>query len=443
MRTRATGRRRGLRAGLGLLAAGALLLAATPGAFADAPQLGHLKAYFPGDGSTTEVINNAAGSVQGGATFTANGARGQAFSLDGTGDAIEYSAAPWQYPAGDFSIVAWIKTTQATGSMIVIEEYECAGFCPGNDASSMWRLGVDNGKAVGIVREGGTAAGAVEIAGAASVADGAWHHIAFVRDTTANKGLVYVDGALSGSMDLTADMDGPIVNADGDNDPVVIGAHITGGTSNLEQFFNGAIDEVGFYDTALSLTDVQGLQALATDGVAGLRLDNHTPTAVDDHVSVAENALNAIISPENNDIDAESDPLTMIANSKASHGDVSCDAETCHYTPAADYVGTDSFTYDVTDGDGTHATATVFITVGAAESSTPPSTAPSTAPSNAPTSKPTQTPTLPNTATTATTDAGSSAGWIWPSALVVGGLLLGIAILAPRRGARREPDTMR
>ncbi|HEY2888307.1 MAG TPA: LamG domain-containing protein [Candidatus Limnocylindrales bacterium] len=252
----------------------AVLLLAAQASLAAAPQRSHLQAYFPGDGSATEVVNNASGTLEGDATFAA-GQRLQAFSLDGTGDAIEFPAASWQLPAGDFSVVAWVKTTQATGSQMVIEEYECAGFCPGNDASSMWRLGVDNGKAVGIVRDNGTAAGATEVVGG-DVADGAWHHIGFVRDTSAGKARIYVDGALTGSLDLTADMDGPLANADGEDDPVVIGAHIVGGTANLEQFFAGSIDEVGFYDVALGKADMAAIAALAP---AGIRLDDaSTPT---------------------------------------------------------------------------------------------------------------------------------------------------------------------
>jgi len=234
-------------------------------ALAAAPQTTHLAAYFPGDGSPTEVIGQQTGTLEGNATF-GPGELGQAFSLDGTGDAVEFAGGDWQLPEGDFSVVAWVKTSDATTSQIVIEEYECAGACANNDSSSMWRLGIDKGAAVGIVREDGTAADATEIKGAA-VADGQWHHIAFVRDTILGKANVYVDGSLSTSAPLTSDMNGPLLNADGDADPVVIGAHIVGGTSNLEGFFNGQIDEVGFYNVALTADEMAAIAKLAPAGL--------------------------------------------------------------------------------------------------------------------------------------------------------------------------------
>jgi hypothetical protein len=146
-----------------------------------------------------------------------------------------------------------------------MEEYECAGFCPNNQASSLWRLSVEDGKASGVVREAGIPTSGLEVQGA-SVADGTWHHIGFVRDSGANKARIYVDGALSASADLTSDSDGALSNDDGEDDPVIIGAHIIGGTSNLEQFFSGSIDEVGFYGVALSAQEMAALAALAPKG---------------------------------------------------------------------------------------------------------------------------------------------------------------------------------
>src|SRR5689334_7887519 len=162
-----------------LTAATAVALATAGPTLADAPQLSHLAAYLPGDGSIKDVVNHVDGIALGGATFTSAGKVRQAFTFDGTGDAFEFGASGWQFPAAGFSIVAWVRTNQATGSEIVMEEYECAGFCPNNQASSMWRLSVEDGKASGIVREAGIPTSGLEVQGA-SVADGAWHQIAFV-----------------------------------------------------------------------------------------------------------------------------------------------------------------------------------------------------------------------------------------------------------------------
>ncbi|MEU6076948.1 Ig-like domain-containing protein [Micromonospora sp. NPDC047074] len=67
-----------------------------------------------------------------------------------------------------------------------------------------------------------------------------------------------------------------------------------------------------------------------------------------------------------NDTDIDGDRLTVVPGSGATaHGSYTCDPAACVYTPAANFTGTDSFTYRVTDpGNGT-STGTVTITVTA------------------------------------------------------------------------------
>jgi DNA-binding beta-propeller fold protein YncE len=64
--------------------------------------------------------------------------------------------------------------------------------------------------------------------------------------------------------------------------------------------------------------------------------------------------------------DADGDPLTNSVLSTPAHGTLGQLANgTLTYTPAAGYTGTDSFTFDATDGTNTSAPATVEITVAA------------------------------------------------------------------------------
>ncbi|MGK2950649.1 MAG: Ig-like domain-containing protein, partial [Acidimicrobiales bacterium] len=70
------------------------------------------------------------------------------------------------------------------------------------------------------------------------------------------------------------------------------------------------------------------------------------------------------IEPVANDADADGDPLTLTGFTQADHGSLSCTlAEVCTYTPDADFTGTDSFTYTISDGTGRSATGTVTIDV--------------------------------------------------------------------------------
>ena len=66
-----------------------------------------------------------------------------------------------------------------------------------------------------------------------------------------------------------------------------------------------------------------------------------------------------------NDSDPDGHALTVTTpNPTALHGTVSCTAAgVCTYTPNANYFGSDSFTYGISDGHGGTDTATVSVTV--------------------------------------------------------------------------------
>jgi subtilisin-like proprotein convertase family protein len=105
----------------------------------------------------------------------------------------------------------------------------------------------------------------------------------------------------------------------------------------------------------------------ATGSITGwsLGINNRAPMAVDDSPTTAEDTPTniAVLS---NDTDADGDALSVsaFAATSAQGGTVSKNADgTLKYTPAANFNGTDSFTYTVSDGIGGTATATVNLTV--------------------------------------------------------------------------------
>ncbi len=96
---------------------------------------------------------------------------------------------------------------------------------------------------------------------------------------------------------------------------------------------------------------------------------NDPPVAVDDFYTVLGNttltttAANGVLI---NDSDPESDPLTVNTTpvSGPSNGTLTLNANgTFTYTPTAGFSGTDSFVYEVSDGNGGVTTATAFIDV--------------------------------------------------------------------------------
>ncbi|HEX6902960.1 MAG TPA: Ig-like domain-containing protein [Thermoanaerobaculia bacterium] len=90
---------------------------------------------------------------------------------------------------------------------------------------------------------------------------------------------------------------------------------------------------------------------------------NDAPTANADSATVAEDG-SVDISVLANDTDPENDTLSVTAVTQGTNGAVVINANgTVTYTPAANFSGTDSFTYTISDGNGGTATGTVNVTV--------------------------------------------------------------------------------
>src|SRR5205085_2084503 len=95
---------------------------------------------------------------------------------------------------------------------------------------------------------------------------------------------------------------------------------------------------------------------------------NDAPLAVNDLFSVAEDGVLNIpaLGVLSNDTDAEGTLLSAILISTVSHGTLSLNVNGAFtYTPAANYNGSDFFTYRATDGTANSSDATVAITVTA------------------------------------------------------------------------------
>ncbi|MCT4655202.1 MAG: cadherin-like domain-containing protein [Cohaesibacter sp.] len=98
---------------------------------------------------------------------------------------------------------------------------------------------------------------------------------------------------------------------------------------------------------------------------------NDAPTAVDEAVTTAEDSP-ITIDVLDGDRDVDGDSLTISAVTQGTNGTVSIDDngtadnsadDKVIYTPDHDFVGSDQFTYTISDGNGGSATATVSVTV--------------------------------------------------------------------------------
>ena len=100
---------------------------------------------------------------------------------------------------------------------------------------------------------------------------------------------------------------------------------------------------------------------------------NDGPTAAEDAYNTAEDTVLTVAAPGvlGNDTDPDGDPLTAALVTGPSHGSLTLNGNGSFiYTPAADFAGSDSFSYRASDGTLTSNLATV--TLRSPRSTTPP-----------------------------------------------------------------------
>jgi len=208
------------------------------------------------DASDSAGTNN--GTLLGGATFAA-GKVGSAFSLNGTNAFVAVSNSAWLNPAGAFSIELWIKASlqqfSPDGLWLAVDKSH--GFADGTG----WGMeGNADGTFSFFFGKGGSSSPAnfVNATTLSSVRDDHWHHLAGVF--TGTQLAIYLDGVIHGNLAVTN-------LCAGNNRDVEIGRSWGGGSPF--RYFHGLLDEVSYYNRALSANEVAGI---CNAEVAGKRL---------------------------------------------------------------------------------------------------------------------------------------------------------------------------
>ena len=209
-----------------------------------------LVAHWPFDEGGGPIAHDVAGAfpgtLAGGAAFVAGGISGNAISLDrSTGSLVNMGAAFPGLASGDFSVVAWVKTTDTAADGAILSKHE--SFSENGYFLALNQTG--NGGAVGkatFVASEFVAQGATSTT---SVTDGAWHQIVGVYREGGEES-IYVDGSPAEASNASE-----AIVANGA--PFLVGGANQSGSPNAR--FTGLIDEVRVYSGALTDAEIDAL----------------------------------------------------------------------------------------------------------------------------------------------------------------------------------------
>lgn len=295
------------------------------------------------DGGTNQTLANSATPANTGTRGNSSGADAadpayvagrvgsNALSFDGSSD-YATAASTTARTSNNFTLSAWFKTDTTTGQHHILWQGRSGGNGWGEPSAttadaemnlSVGHYDLDNRISffLGYDAETGNP---INIVSSSTFTDTTnWHHVAVVVSDQGGGTLradLYVDGVLEGTDTGTQN------DRSAWSGPMRVGA-----PSASTRFFDGQIDEVRVYNTALSAGDVVDL---ARAGV----LDNDTDTM--------RAGLSAV----------------LVAG--PSNGTLSLNADgSFTYTPNSNFAGTDSFTYRANDGTNNSNVATATITV--------------------------------------------------------------------------------
>ncbi len=197
--------------------------------------------YFnEGAGITAEDSVGANDGVISNATWI-SGLHGSALHFDGLSGKVQIPDSETTRVTDNFSISVWIKTSQTSSYRYIIDKWWYQSDSIPEDARS-WALNFENGQLVWRGTNNAKDSGLKKVSYDFSSKVGKWTHIVGTYDGT--QLTLYVDGSKVGTQALSG-----ITSS---SKPIFIGA----GNDGSLFYFNGDIDEVALFNTALSDNEV-------------------------------------------------------------------------------------------------------------------------------------------------------------------------------------------
>ena len=225
-----------------------------------------------GSSNQIDSVNSNDGTVDG-ATYTASGKIGGAYNFDGTNDRINISNDASFNSLSAYSISAWIYRDGTSDDFIFSKLNDFT------EHNKNYEFGIESNK---IFLLNGNGGGYNKVLGTSTLSSSTWYFVVGVWDGTDIK--VYLDGSLDCSP-----ISSTVVSFG--TTAIALGTRQTG-----YAFFDGKIDEVGFWDRALTSTEITQLYNGGT-GITYDSLDNDAPIVT--QISPANNAKESTTGSKN------------------------------------------------------------------------------------------------------------------------------------------------
>ncbi|QIL82711.1 midcut-by-XrtH protein [Diaphorobacter sp. HDW4A] len=203
-------------------------------------------------------------------------------------------------------------------------------------------------------------------------------HTGVVGELTVTVNRAPVTSNVSLGTNQNAPVGGNIAVTDADGD--LLSFSISGSPAHGTVVLNSATGSFTYTPIA-GYAGSDGFSVTVSDGKGGavvvavmiaVTASNMAPMANDDTVSTDESTA-VTIAVRSNDTDADGDALQVAGVTQGANGSVVIDAVTGNpiYTPNAGFVGSDAFTYTVSDSHGGTSSASVTVIVNAVVNGTP------------------------------------------------------------------------